>query len=62
MKQSLLFDGCCKLAFQVELVQWCLDKARLVSERDGNINSVSTILNRNVGLLFIVCFTIIGVL
>ena len=28
MKQSLLFDGCCKLAFQVELVQWCLEKAR----------------------------------
>lgn len=28
MKQLLLFNGCCKLAFQVELVQWCLDKAR----------------------------------
>ena len=26
--QPLLYEGCCRLAFQVELVQWCLDKAR----------------------------------
>ena len=26
--QPLLFDGCCQLAFQVELVQWCLEKTR----------------------------------
>ena len=28
LSQPLLYEGCCRLAFQVELVQWCLDKAR----------------------------------
>lgn len=27
--QPLLYSGCCKLAFQVGLVQWCLQKAKL---------------------------------
>ena len=28
LSQPLLYEGCCRLAFQVELVQWCLDKTR----------------------------------